>query len=131
MKNIFLSVVASTMLFVGVAEAKCPGHRLFNRVFHHSHGCTQPVEGFRRRIVQCFSADNKVAARVYLRWGRAIVYKQDPSLPYYWLDCTAATTSNAWLSCSHHSNRTLIVNKDYTARYIGSHATHELTCTLQ
>lgn len=90
--------------------------------------------GYFTGIVQCFSADSKVGARVFVQGDEyssnpsVIVYKQDDRLPAYSFDCKAATTASGWLVCSDSSNRTLVLNKDYSATYVGSHETHDLKC---
>lgn len=117
-----LLVLVAASLFVNDAQA-CRG-RLFGR--GRVQACGQTT-----RFVQCASADNKVYARVYLdayRPYQTIVWKTDTSLPSYNLNCTQGTAKGTWLVCSEPGNRTLIVNNDYTARYIGTHETHDLTC---
>lgn len=84
------------------------------------------------QLLQCDSADHGVAARVALGTGQyqpqVTVYKLGPGLPFYRFACLTAPTGGGWLNCSDASNRTFILNQDYTARYIGSHETHELVC---
>lgn len=83
------------------------------------------------KILQCHSADQQVAARVSLgetTAPRVILYKLRPGLPSYWLECTPGTTPGAWLNCTDTSNRTFILNQDYTATYVGSHETRDFVC---
>lgn len=80
-------------------------------------------------LLLCVSSDRQVIVRAKPQVGRADVIKAEHHLPSYTIEgCDISGAGGMLMNCVGTGNRTFILNRDFTGRYIGSHETREMSC---
>jgi hypothetical protein len=80
-------------------------------------------------LLLCVSTDREVIVRAKPQVGRADIIKAEHHLPSYTIEgCDISGHGDILMNCVGTGNRTFILNRDFTGRYIGSHETREMTC---
>lgn len=82
-------------------------------------------------IFMCHSDDYRVVARAMPQIGEVEVEKTAPGMPsYLFTGCQFGGDSYRMLFCTEAGGRVFIMNRDMTAKYIGSGRTADLSCVL-